>query len=63
MKQIEEEDDEALRMALEASLQLAKEESLKTQEEKQESHKILDQAHSLKESVDEELKEGPPLAS
>jgi hypothetical protein len=63
LKELEEAEDEALNLALEASLQLAKEESLKSEPEYEESQIFAEEA--LEEPVEqvEEVKEGPPLLS
>ena len=64
LKELEEAEDEAFNLALEASLQLAKEESLKSEQMSEESHQSLAE-EAFEEPVEqvEEVKEGPPLVS
>ena len=63
LKELDEAEDEALKLALEASLQLAKEESLKSEAESEKSLIVAEEANEVPVEQLEEVKEGPPLVS
>ena len=69
VRELEEAEDEAMRLALEASLLLAKEESLKGEslkaQRQAEEEPVGDAEKASEEAVGEaeEVKEGPPLVS